>query len=283
MNDYPKMMGLSTTVLLIVYGFLAFTIVMLLRLCVLRFVDLFSSLLVLLRPKWKGKVLFIIAHPDDECMFFGPSLHQAIGQSGPSNVYILCLTNGNYYGHGKVREKELFESCFLFGLQRDNVKILDNPYLQDGNESWDNRKIITEIHKFINGYNINTVVTFDKRGVSGHPNHKAIYFAICDEEDIQKFKGRRIECYFLETVNILRKYVSLFDFFYSVFSCYTAKLMKKGKNLVVTRRFNDIITTTNAMKKHKSQFVWFRKLYIAFSRYIIMNTLDCREIMVYEE
>ena len=276
-------MGLSRMAMLIVYGFLAIIIMVLLLLFVSRFVGLLSSALALFRPEWKGKVLFIIAHPDDECMFFGPSLHQAIGQIGPSNVYILCLTNGNYYGHGKVREKELFESCLLFGFQRDNIKILNNPNLQDGDESWDNGRIIVEIHKSVNENDINTIVTFDSRGVSSHPNHKAIYFAICENKNMQKVKGRRLVCYFLETVNILRKYISLFDLCYSVFSCYTAKFMKKEKKLVLTARFNDLITTRNAMKRHKSQFVWFRKLYIAFSRYISINTLDCGEMIVYEK
>ena len=39
------------------------------------------------------KVLFVIAHPDDECMFFSPSITQLCQEK--KDVYILCLTTGN--------------------------------------------------------------------------------------------------------------------------------------------------------------------------------------------
>ena len=38
-------------------------------------------------------LLLVIAHPDDEAMFFGPLL------SSSCNVSILCLSNGNYKGN----------------------------------------------------------------------------------------------------------------------------------------------------------------------------------------
>ena len=40
-------------------------------------------------------LLLIIAHPDDEAMFFGPTL---LSLSSSCNVSILCLSNGNYKG-----------------------------------------------------------------------------------------------------------------------------------------------------------------------------------------
>lgn len=39
------------------------------------------------------RVLFIMAHPDDECMFFGPTILNTIRSSG-STVYLLCLSTG---------------------------------------------------------------------------------------------------------------------------------------------------------------------------------------------
>ena len=255
----------------------------LLHSCILHLLGVFGSTFAHIRPKWRGKALFVIAHPDDECMFFGPSLHYACEQIGPSNVHILCLTNGNYYGGGKIREKELFDSCCLFGLKKNNVKIVDDPYLQDGGQTWDKRRVIGEILKYVNGYNIETLITFDNEGISGHPNHRAIYNAICGSEQIMKVKGRNLVCYFLETVNIFRKYISVFDIFYSVIHCYIANFMKNDRKLVVARSVDDIGTTGNAMKKHKSQFVWFRKLYIRFSRYLIMNTLKCKDNLFHKE
>jgi N-acetylglucosaminylphosphatidylinositol deacetylase len=34
----------------------------------------------------------------------------------------------------------------------------------------------------------------------------------------------------------------------------------------------DVLTIYRAIGKHRSQLVWFRKLYIIFSRYLLMNT-----------
>lgn len=39
----------------------------------------------------KGKILFVIAHPDDECMFFAPAILRA-SENNPT--YVLCLCNG---------------------------------------------------------------------------------------------------------------------------------------------------------------------------------------------
>jgi hypothetical protein len=46
-------------------------------------------------------LLLVIAHPDDEAMFFGPLL------SSSCNVSILCLSNGNYKGNNKAKYNEM--------------------------------------------------------------------------------------------------------------------------------------------------------------------------------
>lgn len=38
------------------------------------------------------RVLLVIAHPDDECMFFGPTIFRLCEQG--AEVYLLCLSNG---------------------------------------------------------------------------------------------------------------------------------------------------------------------------------------------
>ena len=42
-----------------------------------------------------GRVLFVIAHPDDECMFFAPTI-LALTRSGQYDVFLLCLSSGNH-------------------------------------------------------------------------------------------------------------------------------------------------------------------------------------------
>lgn len=46
-------------------------------------------------PKCK-RALIITAHPDDECMFFGPTILSLTKQKN-CMVYLLCLSNGMYY------------------------------------------------------------------------------------------------------------------------------------------------------------------------------------------
>ena len=39
------------------------------------------------------RVLLITAHPDDECLFFGPVIYHALKEA--SSFSLLCLTNGS--------------------------------------------------------------------------------------------------------------------------------------------------------------------------------------------
>lgn len=41
------------------------------------------------------RVLFVIAHPDDECMFFGPTILTYTKKKN-CEVYLMCLTTGLY-------------------------------------------------------------------------------------------------------------------------------------------------------------------------------------------
>lgn len=40
-----------------------------------------------------SRILFLIAHPDDECMFFSPSIIHFV--ESKKDVYLLCLSTGN--------------------------------------------------------------------------------------------------------------------------------------------------------------------------------------------
>jgi len=40
-----------------------------------------------------GRVLFVTAHPDDECMFFAPTI-LTLTRSGQYDVFLLCLSSG---------------------------------------------------------------------------------------------------------------------------------------------------------------------------------------------
>ena len=42
-----------------------------------------------------GRVLLITAHPDDECMFFAPTV-LSLGKSVRAELFLLCLSEGIY-------------------------------------------------------------------------------------------------------------------------------------------------------------------------------------------
>ena len=44
-------------------------------------------------PSWKKDVLILTAHPDDECMFFTPTILNMRNEG--HRLYIACLTKGN--------------------------------------------------------------------------------------------------------------------------------------------------------------------------------------------
>ena len=45
------------------------------------------------------RVLFVTAHPDDECMFFGPAILSAARLNRDAPPYLLCLSTGKGEGY----------------------------------------------------------------------------------------------------------------------------------------------------------------------------------------
>ena len=63
-------------------------------------------------------------------MFFIPTIRSL--QAGGHTIFVLCISNGNYEGLGRVREDELRASCARLGIPASRVTIVDSPQLQDG-------------------------------------------------------------------------------------------------------------------------------------------------------
>lgn len=102
------------------------------------------------------KTLLVIAHPDDECMFFGPSLIHLPGEKG-----VLCLSSGNADGLGKTRSIELVKSCKVLGISEENVTVLEHNDLQDGMQNhWDRSIIADIVVKHMEQHQYDTVCSF---------------------------------------------------------------------------------------------------------------------------
>ena len=72
-------------------------------------------------PEGVSRVALVVAHPDDEVMFFAPSLTKIMKQIGGENFYLVCITNGNHYDIGDIREKELIRCGEMMGIPRKNI------------------------------------------------------------------------------------------------------------------------------------------------------------------
>lgn len=183
--------------------------------------------------------LLLIAHPDDESMFFSPFLYW-------NKPFILCLSDGNFEGKGITRRSEFSALC-----QKREIKYKILSY--EDNSDWKTDEILLDVLNLCEDLRIENLVTFDSGGVSGHKNHVACFKAI---KKLETFDSGKIMRYrYLKTVNLFEKY--------SVFlhrADYTVPLFSKFGY--------------ENMKFHKSQLLWFRYIYIIFSSYMQYNSFS---------
>ena len=71
------------------------------------------------------RVLFVIAHPDDETMFFAPSIF-ALRAETSVELFLLCLSTGNSAGLGSIRRQELVAAARKLGFPAENVHVQDH-------------------------------------------------------------------------------------------------------------------------------------------------------------
>uniref|UniRef100_A0A1B0CV86 N-acetylglucosaminylphosphatidylinositol deacetylase n=1 Tax=Lutzomyia longipalpis TaxID=7200 RepID=A0A1B0CV86_LUTLO len=238
-------------------------------LCLYRWI--FRPLVPVLRsahfPARHRRILFVLAHPDDECMFFGPTI-LSLCQRDNCQVFLLCLSIGDHEQQGRVRREELFRSCQVLKIPPENVTIMNLTELPDDpNVEWKVPTIARLIEQTIEALDIEALITFDRDGVSQHPNHIAIFYAassLC----LTGIMPNSCKFYALESTNLLRKYMLVLDLPITLLLSRHWFVLPWHERKIVVR----------AMLEHKSRLVWFRKLYILLSRYMLMNSL--RELNV---
>ena len=115
---------------------------------------------------------------------------------------MLCLSKGNAYNLGSLREKELVQSAASFGIDSVNITVVDDPNLQDGlHAEWEICSAVGYIEEAMNRvfkmYKMDIdLVTFDSGGVSGHANHIALYNAVETMKKTKKYLGYGISVIF---------------------------------------------------------------------------------------
>ncbi|KAF9225854.1 N-acetylglucosaminylphosphatidylinositoldeacety la se [Gyrodon lividus] len=232
-----------------------------------------------LKPN-SSRILLLTAHPDDECFFFGPTILALREDPTYPEIYSLTLSVGNADGLGKIRKEELSRSLDVMGIDQDRRWTIDHPMLQDNiSLQWDASVIAAVIAPYVVNNNITTILTFDTQGISSHPNHYSLPFGARYLVDTLGSKAPETlpRIFSLITVPVLAKYTGALSSLHTrlnMLLAWTLAHFTKGEanqRVVLTSGFREYFTTVRAMREHKSQLVWFRHLYMVFSRYMWVN------------
>eukprot|EP01053_Blabericola_migrator_P001716 Blabericola_migrator_1__1715@NODE_1461_length_4509_cov_58_942593_g963_i0_p3_GENE_NODE_1461_length_4509_cov_58_942593_g963_i0NODE_1461_length_4509_cov_58_942593_g963_i0_p3_ORF_typecomplete_len247_score21_24PIGL/PF02585_17/4_2e30_NODE_1461_length_4509_cov_58_942593_g963_i037064446 len=229
-------------------------------------------------------VLLVTAHPDDECMFFGPILNGLASHLNDSlkQLHILCATTGNAAGLGLVRSKELLQAAAIFRINPKNVHVLDEAGFRDGHVvAWDIPKLTSYIRDYVAENTINYILTFDEGGVTHHPNHVDTFRAV---QRFIEYKGFRkspsfMAAYTLRSVPLVLQYCgSLLWALLLLRAIIVALLSRHPRAPHLPPTFALVrpshIKVQLGMRKHRSQLVWFRYLHLIFSAYTWVNIFD---------
>jgi len=181
-------------------------------------------------------------------------------------VYLLCLSKG--VEPGLTRYDELVKAAQVLGIQHVSVYGIQNdllpdvPSFQDGlHEEWQKDLIASVVENFRQQWKIDTIITFDQDGVSGHTNHIHTYRGVL--QHVRHF-SEEISYFVLKSTPLPQKYLSWLGVFYELI------VRKKKTSLFIN---TNPMVVWRAMKKHQSQMVWFRKLYLVFSTFVYLNIL----------
>lgn len=238
-----------------------------------------------------SRILVLTAHPDDECMFFAPTI---LGLNTKDNIEIssLCLSVGNADGLGITREMEFHASYEVLGVPAGRRWIVDHPDLLDNfTITWDSEVISKAIYNYIVDNNIDTILTFDYEGISSHPNHKSLPHGVTYLIQTLHDEGRPTpRLYVLVTIPIFTKYTSVISPLLTKFDLLLARVLNNlinfiGKDSamkhdpqanargipVFVSGVPEYLRMLHAMRMHQSQLIWFRWLYMLFSRYMWVN------------
>lgn len=113
-------------------------------------------------------VLVVTAHPDDECLFFAPSILAVLNDGPTVRGALLSMSTGNGYGIGERRRIELTGSCAALGIDAERCVALDHPRLQDDPKTWwDTELIASVVQEHVRKWDIDAVRGTRPQGKAG--------------------------------------------------------------------------------------------------------------------
>ncbi|KAI0262546.1 LmbE-like protein [Gloeopeniophorella convolvens] len=237
------------------------------------------------------RILLVTAHPDDETFFFGPTLTSLLPDSvdgassksvsdSSSQVYSLCLSVGNADGLGLVRRRELDDSLDILGVAKNKRQVLDQPEFPDSMTTiWDADIIATTVGKHVVDKNISIILTFDSYGITGHPNHYSLYHGVSRLLATEPSVTRHpLVAYALTSKPVFVKFTGVINPLLiklsAVLPTTLQSIVPGGTSRdrpVFVAGVKEYVRAVEATMQHRSQRIWFRWLYLAFSQYMWMN------------
>lgn len=247
-------------------------------------------------PIRNSTVYFVIGHPDDEVMFFSPSLVELSKPKHGNHVRLVCFSRGDavHESLGSVRSQELRNSARIIGVADEDVIILDN--YKDGMDiHWNADDVASSLANIIGTTSQNnvSVITFDGHGVSGHSNHISLHHGTKEFFRSRIGANDSFRLYVLKSLNFWEKYsftvLTNVELFFGLLSRHIfSNLLKLNVNVsffdqfhgnrlslvIIYSDLNMLSVSYAAMAYgHFSQMVWFRYGWIVFSRYLTYNHL----------
>ena len=224
----------------------------------------------------------VVAHPDDESLFFSPTLVGLISRG--KQGHLIVFSTGNSEGLGPVREKEAKDSCQRLGIDRSRCLTLNVSGIQDDPRRWWPKENVSQvIEGYVRQWQIDLLITFDDGGVSGHLNHRSLAMAMKHS----LVHHRTLLVYELSTVSPVIKFTSIWNLFFtligflprlcrSFFSSLLPFLFSApdGQRVLFVSSPSGYWTGLRAFHCHRSQMLWYRHIYTTLSRYMFINHLN---------
>jgi N-acetylglucosaminylphosphatidylinositol deacetylase len=188
----------------------------------------------------------LIAHPDDEIMFFLPT----VVALSKKEFWICCITHGSQ----GIRRGELQRIASRFNAK---LHFLESSKFKDSQTTkWEISNLTELLGQFTKLHSISTIYTFDNGGVSGHVNHRELALAA------SRIDQSSLTVLHLKTHGILWKYCILSKWY---------PKCSKSSPIYTLNPVKAFVTSFECMRIHASQFVWYRFFYILFTCYTCVN------------
>lgn len=117
----------------------------------------------------RRRVAVVVAHPDDEVVFFGGTVARLVGVG--CGVDVICVTS-DFGPATSLRRAELSRSCWLLGARARLLRLADAP------SALDSEALASELERRVAWHHYRAVLTHGIWGEYGHPHHQQVSRAV---------------------------------------------------------------------------------------------------------